>query len=150
MSPDLIISNFITLLLLIIFGLIFKNFIPSYFNQRAKNLADKQDIGDITKEIESVKEVFTEKTELLKTDLKLALNYQIEHRNEERRAIIEFHHSLNEWINRCFNIDIVSYHLGNSSDLLLKRIEIRELYDKCSVSKSKLDLLVRNCLFRTN
>jgi len=51
---------------------------------------------------------------------------------------------LNEWINRCSHLDVVSYHRGNASDLLLKRIEIRELYDKCSISKSKVDLLVRN------
>lgn len=144
MSTDLIISNLITFGLFVIFGLVMRNLIPSYFGQKAKNLADKQDIGDITKEIESIKDVFTQKTELLKTELQLALNNQIEHRNEERRAIIEFHHFLNEWISRCYSLDVSFFKRENASDLLRKRIELGELYEKCSISKSKLDLLVRN------
>jgi len=45
---------------------------------------------------------------MLRTDLQLVLNFQIGHRNEERKAIIEFYNLTNVWINKCFHIDIIS------------------------------------------
>lgn len=43
--------------------------IPSYFSEKGKNLATKQDIGDITDEIESVKKIHQGELEELKASL---------------------------------------------------------------------------------
>lgn len=51
-------------------GLIVKHFLPSYFNQKGRNLATKEDIGKITKEIETVKTIYREKYDLSKTERK--------------------------------------------------------------------------------
>ncbi len=144
MACSIIIDNIFTLFLFVIFGLYIRYYLSSYLSEKAKNWADKEDITDITEKIESVKSEFVSKSEILKTDLQLILNYQIEHRNEERKVLIEFHHFLNDWINKCFNFDVVSYNRGNTQDLFIKRKEIRELYDKCNLAKSKVDFIVKN------
>ncbi|MES2182230.1 MAG: chromosome partitioning protein ParA [Pseudomonadota bacterium] len=46
--------------------LLFKNFLPSYFTEKAKNLATKEDIGNITHEVESVKSGYLKVIEELK------------------------------------------------------------------------------------
>jgi hypothetical protein len=55
-------------------GIIFlfiKSFIPSYLNEKAKSLATKEDIADITDEIEGVKSGYSSVLEELKSENKL-------------------------------------------------------------------------------
>ena len=55
-------------------GIIFffiKSFIPSYLNEKGKSLATKEDIADITDEIEGVKSGYSSVLEELKSDNKL-------------------------------------------------------------------------------
>ena len=66
----------------------------SYETEKGKNLATKEDIGEITKEIETVKNTFTIETEKLKAKLTLFTNVQYGIISEERNAIIEFVKSL--------------------------------------------------------
>jgi len=39
-------------------GLFVKNYLPTYMNEKGKNLATKEDIGDITQKTEEVKNTF--------------------------------------------------------------------------------------------
>lgn len=64
-------------------GYWFKNFYPAYFNQKGKNLADKEDIEDLTNKIENVK-----------SSLDLLKSYKKQHRDEERNCLIEFYSEL--------------------------------------------------------
>jgi hypothetical protein len=45
----------IQILILILLGYLFRSYLPAYFEEKAKNLATKQDVGEITREVESVK-----------------------------------------------------------------------------------------------
>ncbi len=63
----------LTLLLLLLVGigiLLWRSFLPGYAREKGKNLATKQDIADITNEIERVKSLYA--TQLT----------QLEHQNE--------------------------------------------------------------------
>ena len=53
----------------------------SYETEKGKNLATKEDIGEITKEIESVKNTFTIETEKLKAKLTLWNHFRRKKRN---------------------------------------------------------------------
>lgn len=55
-------------LIAFIAGLILGRFLPSYFSEKGKNLATKEDIGRITGEIESVKNIFRDRYNLSKTE----------------------------------------------------------------------------------
>lgn len=57
-------------ILLGIFGKLFiQSYLPSYFDKKAKNLATKEDIGAITKEIEEVKNIYKMHYDLSKTEM---------------------------------------------------------------------------------
>jgi len=53
-----------TLFIGIIIGLILNRFLSSYFSKKGENLATKEDVGRITKEIEEVKNIYKKNYEL--------------------------------------------------------------------------------------
>ena len=65
--------EWITILLVALFifllGLYIKHFLPSYFNEKGKNLATKEDIEDITRKTEEVQKEFKESFELFTSDV---------------------------------------------------------------------------------
>jgi hypothetical protein len=60
MEIMVIILQVLTLLVVGILVLIYRHSLPSYLSEKGKNLATKQDIAEITREIESVKATFLE------------------------------------------------------------------------------------------
>jgi septal ring factor EnvC (AmiA/AmiB activator) len=61
-----------------------------YFKEKGKNLATKEDIGDITKEIKSIETAFINETEKLKSGLSILANVQTDIESIKRNAIIDF------------------------------------------------------------
>jgi hypothetical protein len=64
-----VILDFIILLAVGLVYFLLNKSIPSYFSEKGKNLATKQDIGDITDKIESVKKIYQSEIEELKSSL---------------------------------------------------------------------------------
>ncbi len=52
---------------------ILKSYLPSYFSEKAKNLATKEDIGEITSEVEQVKSGYAEMLEEVRSNHQLRL-----------------------------------------------------------------------------
>lgn len=52
----------------IIGKLFIKSYLPSYIDEKAKNLATREDIGAITKEVEEVKSIYKTHYDLSKTE----------------------------------------------------------------------------------
>jgi len=73
-------------------GLFFllKHFIPKYFEKKAENLATKEDIGEITTIVESIKQQNNKELELIKSELSLKTKAQQAIYDDEREAIIEY------------------------------------------------------------
>lgn len=69
MDKFLLISNALVLLGLIIFSMFIKNYLPSYLSEKAKNLATKEDVGNITEQVESIKRQHAIEIEKIKTEL---------------------------------------------------------------------------------
>ncbi len=84
-------------ILLILIGLYLALF-KSYFQEKGKNIATSEDIEGLTLKVESVKQQFLEKNANLKAKLDLLTNLQINYKNDERLALIEFHKSIKQWI----------------------------------------------------
>lgn len=51
-------------------GLFVKNYLPSYMDEKGKNLATKEDIEEITRKTEEVQQEFREGFELFSNDVK--------------------------------------------------------------------------------
>jgi hypothetical protein len=48
---EMLLSNVITILLFFLAGLWLKNYLPNYFNEKGKLLAQKEDIKEITEKL---------------------------------------------------------------------------------------------------
>jgi hypothetical protein len=143
MTPFLL-SNIITLIFLFVGGLWLRNFLPNYFNEKGKLLAQKKDIAEITEKIESVKIEFTRDTEVLKSSLQRLISLETSHRTEERNAIIDFYSKYNQWLYALLEINYGAYSRLNVKDLTEKRIYIEKFYGETGVAQSKVQLLVQN------
>lgn len=84
-------------IIIVIIGL-YLAFFKSYFQEKGKNIATSEDIEELTHKVESVKQSFIEKNASLKAKLDLLTNLQINHKNEERNSLIEFHKVIKGWI----------------------------------------------------
>lgn len=56
-------------------GLYIKRFLPSYFDEKWKNLATKQDIADITRKTEEIQNEFKESFELFTSDVRFKYDF---------------------------------------------------------------------------
>lgn len=92
MNPEIIVD-----ISLIAIGL-YLAFFKSYFQEKGKNIATGEDIEKLTLKVESVKQNFIERNASLKAKLDLLTNLQINHKNDERNALINFHKKLKSWI----------------------------------------------------
>jgi hypothetical protein len=64
-----IILQVITLSAIVIAGLIIKDYMPSYAREKGKNLATKEDIGEITHKIEEIKKIYASDLQRIKAIL---------------------------------------------------------------------------------
>ena len=55
MNTAILITELAILVGLVVLGFIIKNYLPSYFTEKGKNLATKEDVAEITRKIEEVK-----------------------------------------------------------------------------------------------
>ena len=96
---------FLTVLGLVILYFTAKNLLPSYFNEKGKNLATKEDISDLTQLVETVKYNFTKETEHLKSNLQFLTNIHGSLIVEERNAIVDLNEKYFSWLNLLLDTD---------------------------------------------
>ena len=69
MDNTLIVLDILILVTIFLAGLWIKNYLPTYFNEKAKNLAQKEDIATITNLVEQVRASYTSELEKFKNSL---------------------------------------------------------------------------------
>ena len=109
----IVIQTLINALLLIILGFVIKNYLPSYFHEKGKNLATKEDISDITKIVEQVKNEFISETELLKTKLQFQSSQKQLLLNEERNVLLYFYEQVTCWQHLCQDLTSATSYFDN-------------------------------------
>lgn len=71
--------------------------LKSFLGEKFKNMATLQDIGSITREVESVKQTFTNQTEELKHSLTILTNKESILFTEEKEALLAYLSAWNIW-----------------------------------------------------
>jgi hypothetical protein len=66
------------------------------------------------------------------------------HRNEERNAIIEFHSKFSVWLQALMEATITGFDKERVMQVRLKQQEYNKNYSECSLSLSKIKLLVKS------
>jgi len=78
--------------------------------------------------LEKIKSVNNIETETLKRALDKLLTLQLQHRNEERQALVNFISSCNQWIFNLSRIKFDEYNIQKIGDLKIKISNIRDEY----------------------
>lgn len=125
---------------LIIFGLYLKNFLPTYFGEKAKNLATKEDIGNITRIVESVKTEFTQETEKLKVDLHFLSQNRMSYSVDKRNAILDFYKNYCAWLQ--LMLGSIELSIKTPEEVFKLRMSIEESYTKVQISQTLFELYI--------
>ncbi len=128
--------EWIQLFLIIILSLLFKNYLTKYLEEKAKNLATKEDISDITEKIEAVKFEHNKRLDEIKNKNDL-LYSEIKSRKERLNSKqFELYNDL--W-SSLIDLKISADELWNSATIEKLNDFSRKLFNaKISIEKSSL------------
>ncbi|SRR5258706_9428785 len=134
---------------LTVFGLIVlyytaKNLLPSYFNEKGKNLATKEDISNLTELVEAVKYTFTKETEYLKANLQFLTNIHGSLISEERNAIIDFNEKYFSWLNSLVDTGFGNINDNDNIEIEEYRRQIGQNYNSFLNSQTRFGLFIEN------
>jgi hypothetical protein len=131
---NLIFNVFMTLIVL------YLAFFKSYFKEKGKNLATKQDVGRITDIVERIKHKFDSDTEKIKQQLIFLNQKKITLISEERDSIIGFYQSYYKLLNQImnFSIDTISEENPQEYPKINNLINTLQMAFDCSIGR--LDL----------
>ncbi|MFP9116427.1 hypothetical protein ACLI08_01435 [Flavobacterium sp. RNTU_13] len=113
---DLLIEATIILIGFVLFFTI-KNFLPTYFAEKGKNLATKEDIEHITEKVEKIKAEFVKNIEFIKADLTYLNQNKFSIKAAERDALIETNNKYSEWLNVIMSIRFTDINHQNYEKL---------------------------------
>ena len=127
MSALEIIVIVLEVITLSVLGYVFKFYMPSYFQEKGKNLATKEDVEEITKKVESVKAEVRHSTKIGET--KYHLKYEA---CLEALALIDayFSHSLNGKITKQYSKTENARSCHSKLILSCEDIELIELFNE--------------------
>ena len=86
----LLLLQFLIILGLIAAGYVLKDFLPGYSREKGKSLATKEDVGEITRKVESAKLDFSAQIERLKTDLNADMRQHLNIFGKRNEALTQF------------------------------------------------------------
>lgn len=134
------IIELLVLILILIIVVIIKFSVPSYLKQKGKNLADKEDISELTKKVEAIKSDFSKKIEYLKTDLNFINQNKISVKSLEREALLLVNEKYAEWLNSLMNISFSLITVKNYSNIESYFSELR--HTKIAYENAEAKLLI--------
>ena len=98
--------QFITLFVAILAYLVVNKFLPSYANKKGENLATKEDIGEITREIEKVK-----------TAMASAQHEHEEYLREQRACLLKFYDFAIEFMYQKLAVNFGDFPMDNGQSM---------------------------------
>lgn len=117
-----------------IFGLLlYVAFFKSYFQEKGKNLATKEDISHITDLVESVK-----------SRLQLSLQAKINLKREEHDAVMTYYVALSSWLQSISSCGFSGINYENMERLNTLQQQLDEMHYSTKVSLAKAEVLVKD------
>jgi hypothetical protein len=140
---DYIYNFLITIISLIVFYL-FKSYWPKYFEAKGTNQATKEDIGEITEIVETIKSDLIQQNELLRAQLSLNNQHILNLKTAEREAIFEFNKQLSAWLYSVVRFSFSAYNQDNFKDLKLKSADFSKRQYECDLAEAHLTLFMND------
>ena len=113
--------------------LLYLAFLKSYFQEKGKNVATKEDVEEITSLVESVK-----------SQLQFSLQAKLSFRAEEHQALVDYFSKYSVWLSAITNWSAVGINKDNASRLAETRSELDMLHQDFGLAAGKLKLFVEN------
>ena len=139
---DILISGAITTVLLFLFGLWLRNYLPSYFSEKGKLLAQKEDIAEVTQKIEAVKDQFAQEAIRLNAELRKLTDLEVSYIDEERNAIIKFYEKYYQWLYSIHGTSLNAFDRNNVDKLTDRILYIESFYESTCIAQSGISLFV--------
>lgn len=137
-----------TIILAIISGAYYflKKYIDSaigkYAEEKGKNQATKEDIGEITKIVKDIKSEFAKQTEELRAQLSLTNQHRLTWKSIEMNAMIEYNKRITAWLYAIARIDFTQYGEWNFKDLLKIDSEFNSMIYEVDMAEGHLFLFM--------
>lgn len=132
---------------IIVFLGLYVVFIRSYFSEKGKNQATKEDIGEVTKIIENIKSSLSQQNELLKAQLSLTNQHKLDMKSAEREAIFEFNKQKSAWIYSLFRFSFFKYNLENYKEINLTVLHHQKRQYEFDLADAHLTLFMHDTEF---
>jgi hypothetical protein len=113
--------------------LLYLAFLKSYFQEKGKNLATKEDIKEMTSLVESVK-----------SELQYSLQAKLSLRAEEHDALIDYFTKLSAWLSAISNCSFAGVDKDNLGRLSEIRTGLDTYYVEVGLAASKMELLTES------
>jgi len=135
---------FIILQALLIILNLYLAFFKSYFTEKGKRVATREDIGVITKIVEETKSHFTKETEQLKSQLSIYANSFHSIKTLERDALIELNTKYSAWLNSLKTFSLAYYSYDYYEPLLRKDLDFSEKQLEFDIAEDHLHLFIHD------
>lgn len=113
--------------------LLYLTFLKSYFQEKGKNVATKEDVEEITSLVESIK-----------SQLQFSLQAKLSFRAEEHQALVDYFSKYSAWLSAITNWSAVGINKDNASRLAEVRSELDMLHQDFDLAAGKVELFVEN------
>ena len=118
---------------LILLLLLYLAFLKSYFQEKGKNVATKEDVEEITSLVEAVK-----------SQLQFSLQAKLSLRAEEHQALVDYFSKYSVWLSAITNFSSVGINKDNTSRLAEIRSHLDILHQDFDLAAGKMELFVEN------
>lgn len=97
-----------------ILGYLLRGFVDPYFKEKAKNAATKEDVGEITSKVESIR-----------TQLAETLNFKVSRRSSQEKHLLAFHDIAIELLHERFAITFGDFPMDDGKSLFEFQIRFK-------------------------
>ncbi|OIR15454.1 hypothetical protein GALL_37760 [mine drainage metagenome] len=108
-------------------------FLKSYFQEKGKNLATKEDIEEITSSVEAIKSSF-----------QYSLQTKLSWRAEEHDALVDYYSKFGAWISTIMGVNLAGITYENAERLAEITSVLDDLERQLNAAGSRLELFVSN------
>ncbi|MHA8060378.1 hypothetical protein PQG22_03755 [Aquirufa beregesia] len=134
--------NFLTIVFSLIVFYRFKSYWPKYFETKGANQATKEDIGEITEIVETIKSDLLHQNELLKAQLSFKNQHRLNLKTAEREAIFDFNKRISAWLFSLIRFTFSVYNLDNYKELKIMSGEFSKRQYECDLAEAHLVLFM--------
>lgn len=117
-------------------------YVLKYIEKKGENLAQKEDIQDLTRLVKEVEHSFNKREENYRNELDLNKQLHIGLHQEARNAVIELHNAIYEYYHFITDLSLNNTDLMDNNGLRMHEAKQRSLYNSLFIAKSKVILFV--------